>query len=95
MMKIAQITPAPPGWYVRWRFAAEQTLSYPVTVWAVVDGADTTDRQVVGVDSIGQWPGASGNAPGAEFVCYLYQPVANGQPDDIVNPVQSPAERAR
>ena len=102
MKNIVEIVPAPPGWYARWRFSPEHTLSYPVTVWALVedDGAPVagvagaTGRQVVGVDAGGQWPGAVDNEPGADFVRYLFQPPEEGEPADVFNPVDAPAAQA-
>jgi len=69
MPKIVDIVPPFPGWFARWRFTPEHTISYPVTVWAIVDEPDpSTRRAVVGVDASGQWPGATDNEPGADFV---------------------------
>jgi hypothetical protein len=31
--------------------------------------------------------------PASPFVRYIFQPVEVGQPDDVFNPVQSPAEK--
>jgi hypothetical protein len=93
MKRIAEIVPAPPGWYARWRITAEQTLSYPVMVWALVDDADAANREVVGVDSVGRWPGNGDNEPDADFVCYIFQSPRAGQPDDVFNPIQSPESR--
>ena len=93
MKKIVDIVPAPPGWYARWRFTAERTLSYPVTVWALVEDAGSSTRHVVvGVDAGGQWPGGVDNDPGADFVQYLFQAPDEGQPDDVFNPVRSTTE---
>ena len=61
MKRIVEIVPASPGWYARWRFTPERTLSYPVTVWALVEDAGPSTRQVVGVDAGGQWPGGADN----------------------------------
>lgn len=95
MKRIVEVVSAAPGWYSRWRFSPEHTLSYPVTVWALIEDtvAAPGTRAVVGVDSAGQWPGGDDNEPGTAFVRYIFQPVDAGQPDDVFNPVQSPAER--
>ncbi|MGW4467286.1 hypothetical protein [Micromonospora sp. NBC_01796] len=82
MKRIIEIVPARPGWYSRWRLAPDATRSYPVTVWALVEDADGASREVIGVDSVGQWPGADDNEPGADFVRYLFQPPDTGHPDD-------------
>jgi hypothetical protein len=93
MMKtIVEIVPATPGWYARWRFTAQHTLSYPVTVWALVEDSESASRKVVGVDAAGQWPGAEENEPGGDFVRYVFQPPDSGAPDDLFNPVKSMAE---
>jgi hypothetical protein len=93
MKKIVEIVPASPGWYARWRFTPEHTMSYPVTVWALVEDDGTTDRQVVGVDAGGQWPGGEYAEPGADFLRYIFQTPGTGAPDDLYNPIKSPAER--
>jgi hypothetical protein len=36
MQKVVDIVPAFRGWYARWRFTPERTISHPVAVWAVV-----------------------------------------------------------
>ena len=82
MKRIIEIVPARPGWYARWRFAPDATRSYPVTVWALVEDTEEASREVVGVDSVGQWPGADDNEAGADFVRYLFQSPDLGQPDD-------------
>jgi hypothetical protein len=92
MKKIVEIVPARPGWYARWRLTPDTTRAYPVTVWAVVEDTDGANREVIGVDSIGQWPGADDNEAGANFVRYVFQPPEVGQPDDAANPVQRQAE---
>jgi hypothetical protein len=92
MRRIIEIVPATPGWYARWRFTREHTISYPLAVWAVVEDPDGTNRQVVGIDAAGQWPGGGDNEPGADFVQYILVPPTDGQPDDVFNPVSSPAE---
>jgi hypothetical protein len=92
--RIVNIVPASPGWYARWRFTAERTLSYPVTVWALVEDAGPSTQQVVGVDAGGQWPGGADNIADAEFVRYIYQEPGSGAPNDVFNPVQ-PASEAR
>nr|MDT0657429.1 hypothetical protein [Micromonospora sp. DSM 115978] len=83
MKRITEIVPARPGWYARWRRSPEGTHCYPVTLWALLEEADGGDREVVGVDSVGQWPGSDDNEVGATFVRYLYQPPDSGEPDDV------------
>lgn len=92
MKRVMEIVPAPPGWYSRWRLTPENTRTYPVTVWAVVEDDDNHQRSVVGIDSFGQWPGGYDNEPGWDFLRYIFQPVDAGQPDDVFNPVKSPPE---
>ncbi|WP_212828868.1 hypothetical protein [Polymorphospora rubra] len=92
MKRIIEIVPARPGWYARWRQSPEATRSYPVTVWALVEDTDVPTREVVGVDSIGQWPGADDNEAGSDFVRYVYQAPEAGQPDDASNPVGADVE---
>jgi hypothetical protein len=88
MRKIVDVVPALPRWSARRRFTPEHTISYPVTVWVIVDEPDTSTRRAVAdVDASGPWPGAADNDPGAEFVRYLYLAPQDGQPEDIVNPV--------
>jgi hypothetical protein len=82
MKRIVEIVPARPGWYARWRVAPDATRSYPVTVWALVEDSASAAREFVGLDSIGQWPGADDNADGWDFVRYVYQSPDAGQPDD-------------
>ena len=94
MKRILEIVPARPGWYARWQVAPDTTRAYPVTLWAVVEDSEATNREVIGVDSIGQWPGAEDNEGQATFVRYLYQPPEAGQPDDAANPVQGQTEMA-
>ena len=92
MTRIVEIVPAVPGWYARWRFTPERTLAYPVTVWALVEDAGPSTRQVVGVDAGGQWPGGADNIAGADFVRYVYQAPDAGPPEDVFNPVQPASE---
>lgn len=82
MKRIIEIVPARPGWYSRWQVAPGVTRSYPVTVWALVEDVDEPSREVIGVDSVGQWPGADDNGPDVDFVRYLFQPPDTGEPDD-------------
>jgi hypothetical protein len=91
--KIMEIEPAQAGWYARWRLTPEDTRTSPLTVWAVVEDDATGARQVVGVDALGQWQGSLENEAGWDFVRYVFQPIDAGQPDDLFNPVHSPAER--
>jgi hypothetical protein len=91
---MVEIVSALPGWYARWRFLPELTHSYPVAVWALVEDTDTGNRQVVGVDSSGRWPGGTATEPGADFVRYVFQSVDTGQPNDLVNPLDSASEGA-
>ena len=86
MKKIVEIVPARPGWYARWRLAPEATRCYPVTLWALVEEPDGTGREVVGVDCVGQWPGADDNEAGGEFVRYLFQTPDSGTPEDAEPP---------
>src|SRR5262245_7852120 len=95
MMKIVEIVPAPPGWYSRWRLTRDQTMSYPVTVWALVEDMDTKTRTVVGVDSVGEFPGVDSAEPKGDFVQYAFQSPAVGMPDDIFNPVDTAATPVR
>ncbi|AEB45788.1 hypothetical protein VAB18032_23450 [Micromonospora maris AB-18-032] len=80
MKRIVEIVPARPGWYARWRLAPENTRCYPVSLWALLEDADGTGREVIGVDCAGQWPGDGGTD--AEFVRYLFQTPDSGLPDD-------------
>jgi hypothetical protein len=50
-------------------------------------------REVIGVDCVGQWPGADDNEAGSEFVRYLFQAPETGGPDDLV-PEPEPARDA-
>jgi hypothetical protein len=84
MKRIVEIVPARPGWYARWRAAGESTRCHPVAVWVLVESDDRASREVVGVDTLGQWPGSDDNEPGAEFVRYLFHPPASGHPADAV-----------
>jgi len=71
-------------------------MSYPVTVWARVEDAGRGTRHVVvGIDAGGQWPGGADNDPGADFIRYIYLAPADGQPEDLFNPVQPTAENRR
>jgi hypothetical protein len=63
-------------------------MSYPVSVWALVEDAGPSTRQVVGIDASGQWPGGADNDPGADFIRYIYQAPEVGEPADVFNPVQ-------
>jgi hypothetical protein len=89
---IISIVPAEPGWYARWRLTPEHTRAFPVTVWALVEDDGTLNRQVVGVDAGGQWPGGYDNEPGWDFVRYVFATVDGEQPDDVFNPIKSPPE---
>ncbi|ASW54995.1 hypothetical protein [Plantactinospora sp. KBS50] len=82
MKRIVEIVPARPGWYARWRNGADSTCSYPVTVWALVEDSEPGSREVIGIDSIGQWPGADGSEDGVVFVRYLFHPPGEGRPED-------------
>ncbi|MFI6131290.1 MULTISPECIES: hypothetical protein [unclassified Micromonospora] len=81
MKRIVEIVPARPGWYARWRVGPEVTRCYPVTLWALLEGADGGGREVVGVDCVGQWPGADDDGAG-DFVRYLFQTPDSGVPED-------------
>lgn len=89
MKKIVEIVPASPGWYSRWRFDPERTVTYPVAVWALVEDEGDSGRGVVGVDSAGQWPGGTQNEEGADFVRYIFRPLEAGMPVDISNPCRT------
>lgn len=67
----------------------------PVPVWARVEDAGPSTRQVVGIDAGGQWPGGVDNDPGADFIRYIYLAPEAGQPGDMFNPVQSASESRR
>ena len=82
MKKIVEIVPARPGWYARWRNGADVTCSYPVTVWALVEDSGPSSREVIGIDSVGQWPGSDDTADGPVFVRYLFHPPGEGRPED-------------
>jgi len=82
MKRIIEIVPARPGWYARWRPDPAATRACPVAVWVLVEEADGANREVIGIDVEGRWPGADDDEPGVEFVRYLYQPPDSGQPDD-------------
>lgn len=96
MKRIVEIVPARPGWYARWRLAAENaaaesaaagsTRCYPVSLWALLEEADGTGREVIGVDCAGQWPGADDDGTGAEFVRYLFKTPDSGPPEDAESP---------
>ncbi|WP_244368254.1 hypothetical protein [Micromonospora echinofusca] len=86
MKRIVDIVPARPGWYARWQLTPGATRCYPVTLWALVEDTDAANREVIGVDAIGQWPGADDNEAGVEFVRYLFQAPEAGEPDDIDQP---------
>jgi hypothetical protein len=82
MKRIIEIVPARPGWYARWRRTPESTHCYPVTLWALLEDVEGGGREVVGVDSVGQWPGSDDNESGVTFVRYLFQSPDAGEPDD-------------
>jgi len=86
MKRIVEIVPARPGWYARWRLSSEDTRCYSVSLWALLEEADGSGREVVGVDCIGQWPGADDNEAGGVFVRYLFQTPDSGRPDDAEAP---------
>lgn len=92
MKRIIEMVPARPGWYSRWQLSSGATRAYPVLVWAVIEESDGANRGVIGVDSLGQWPGAEDNEAGVEFVRYVFQPPDGGQPDDAANPLEMPDE---
>jgi hypothetical protein len=95
MKRIVDIVPASPGWYARWGFTPGRTLSYPVTVWALVEDAGPSTRHVVvDVDAGGQWPGGVDNDPGADFIRYVYRAPDERQPEDVFNPIR-PATESR
>ncbi|WP_341721278.1 hypothetical protein QQG74_18585 [Micromonospora sp. FIMYZ51] len=85
MKRIVEIVPARPGWYARWRLAAESTRCYPVSLWALLEEADGTGREVIGVDCAGQWPGAD-DATSGSFVRYLFRTLESGPPEDAESP---------
>ncbi|WP_027661318.1 hypothetical protein [Salinispora fenicalii] len=82
MKRIVEIIPARPGWYARWRLTPDGTRCYPVTLWVLLEETDGTGREVIGVDCIGQWPGADDNEAGGEFIRYLFQTPDSGAPAD-------------
>ncbi|WP_329010953.1 hypothetical protein OG271_29320 [Micromonospora rifamycinica] len=83
MKRIVEIVPARPGWYSRWQIGPEVTRCYPVSLWALVEEADGSGREVVGMDCAGQWPGAEENESGGGFVRYLFQLPDSGAPEDV------------
>ncbi|SCG43624.1 hypothetical protein [Micromonospora humi] len=85
MKRIVEIVPARPGWYARWRLGPDATRCYPVTLWALLEENDGGGREVVGVDCVGQWPGADDDAD-ADFVRYLFQTPDSGAPEDAEPP---------
>lgn len=95
MKRIVEIVPARPGWYARWRLDPDTTRSYPVSVWALVEETDEGNREVIGVDSVGQWPGSDENEAGGDFVRYLFQPPESGLPEDAAQPDESGVEPIR
>ncbi|HEX6968225.1 MAG TPA: hypothetical protein VF174_05365 [Micromonosporaceae bacterium] len=92
MRKIVEIVPARPGWYARWRPGPDTTRTCPVAVWVLIEDADGSNREVVGMDEHGHWPGADVDSDG-EFVRYLFQPPESGQPEDACAPVPDPCRR--
>ncbi|WP_018215266.1 hypothetical protein [Salinispora vitiensis] len=82
MKRIVEIIPARPGWYARWRLAPGGTRCYPVSLWVLLEESDGTGREVIGVDCVGQWPGADDNESGGEFLRYLFQTPDSGAPGD-------------
>ncbi|MEU1606609.1 hypothetical protein [Micromonospora matsumotoense] len=86
MKRIVEIVPARPGWYSRWQIGPEVTRCYPVSLWALLEEADGSGREVVGVDCAGQWPGAEENESGGGFVRYLFQLPDAGPPEDVEPP---------
>lgn len=93
MRRIVEIVPARPGWYARWRPAPNATRACPVAVWVLVEEADGANREVIGMDADGQWPGAETDGASGEFVRYLFQPPETGQPEDACGPVPDPSRR--
>ncbi|MGC5052256.1 hypothetical protein ACLQ2S_12470 [Micromonospora sp. DT48] len=82
MKRIVEIVPARPGWYSRWQVEPERTRCYPVSLWALVEESDGGGREVIGVDCVGQWPGAPDDGTDAEFVRYLFRTPDSGPPED-------------
>lgn len=93
MRRIVEIVPARPGWYARWRPEPDTTRSCPVAVWVLIEDADGANREVVGMDTEGRWPGTDDGESDSEFVRYLFQPPESGQPDDACAPVPDPCRR--
>ncbi|AYF27950.1 MULTISPECIES: hypothetical protein [Micromonospora] len=87
MKRIVEIVPARPGWYARWRIGPDDTRSYPVTLWALLEHHDGSGREVVGVDCVGQWPGADDDDMSGDFVRYLFQTPDSGAPEDVESPL--------
>ncbi|WFE40060.1 hypothetical protein [Micromonospora sp. WMMD998] len=85
MKRIVEIVPARPGWYARWRLGPDATRCYPVTLWALLEHHDGSGREVVGVDCVGQWPGADDDGT-VDFVRYLFQTPDSGVPADAEPP---------
>ncbi|MER7168787.1 hypothetical protein ABT336_22310 [Micromonospora sp. NPDC000207] len=85
MRQIVEIVPSRPGWYARWRTAGG-TRCYPISLWALVEEADGSGREVIGVDCAGQWPGADDLDAEVEFVRYLFHAVDTGTPEDAEPP---------
>lgn len=82
MKRIVEIIPARPGWYARWRLS-EATRCYPVALWALLEeSGDEADREVIGMDTAGRWPGSADIEPEVRFVRYLFQPPEQGRPED-------------
>ncbi|MFI9638938.1 hypothetical protein ACIG87_02555 [Micromonospora sp. NPDC051925] len=86
MKRIVEIVPARPGWYSRWQIGSGATRCYPVSLWALVEEADGSAREVVGMDCAGQWPGSEDNESGGGFVRYLFQLPDSGSPEDVEPP---------
>ncbi|WP_435588722.1 hypothetical protein [Micromonospora chalcea] len=87
MKRIVEIVPARPGWYARWRIGPDVTRCYPVTLWALLEHHDGTGREVIGVDCVGQWPGADDDGASGDFVRYLFQTPDSGAPEDAEAPI--------
>ncbi|WP_018789943.1 hypothetical protein [Salinispora arenicola] len=94
MKRIVEIVPARPGWYARWRVEPGGTRCYPVSLWVLLEETDGTGREVIGVDCVGQWPGADDNEVGGEFVRYLFQTPDSGVPADAEPPATVPGRVA-
>lgn len=95
MKRIVEIVPARPGWYARWRVSPDLTRCYPVSLWALLEEADGTGREVIGVDCVGQWPGSDDAQVGTEFVRYLFQTPDSGSPEDVEPASEMPSGRER